>query len=328
MEWVETTGRTVADALDSALDELGVHEDDIEYEVLEEPKTGLFGRVKTDARVRVRLKPISREKPGDRRKRHGKGEGRGGSRGEGSGRGDGPGRGRGRGSGSGGSGSGRGDRNGERGGGAKKSESGSSSGGGGSRSGASAPEGSRMAPGSRDGGGRGGRRGRDDESVSRESQMDESTVPVERQAEVATGFTAGLVEAFGAQAQVSNVIDDEGTITVNIDGSDLGLLVGPRGVTLNAVEELVKAVVQRETGGHGARLHVDVGGYRAKRREALADFTRKLAQQAIDSGEDQVLEPMQAPDRKVVHDTVGEIDGVETTSEGEDPRRYVVIRPV
>ncbi len=158
--------------------------------------------------------------------------------------------------------------------------------------------------------------------------MDESPVPGERQAEVATGFTAGLVEAFGASAQVSNVIDDEGTITVNIDGSDLGLLVGPRGVTLNAVEELVKAVVQRETGGHGARLHVDVGGYRAKRREALADFTRKLAQQAIDSGEDQVLEPMQAPDRKVVHDTVTDIDGVDTSSEGEDPRRYVVIRPV
>jgi spoIIIJ-associated protein len=157
--------------------------------------------------------------------------------------------------------------------------------------------------------------------------MEESTVPVERQAEVATGFTTGLVEAFGATASVSKEIDD-GTITVQIEGTDLGLLVGPRGATLNAIEELVKAVVQREAGGHGARIHVDVGGYRAKRREALAGFTRNLAQQAIDSGEDQVLEPMQAPDRKVVHDTVGEIDGVETTSEGEDPRRYVVIRPV
>jgi spoIIIJ-associated protein len=320
MEWVETTGRTVADALDSALDELGVHEDDIEYEVLEEPKTGLFGRVKTDARVRVRLKPISREKPGDRRRRRGKGGGSGGgggrSRGEGSGRGDGPGRGgRGRGSGSGRSGGGGGDRS----GGGQKSGSGSS--GGGSRSGGE------RAGSKSEGGGRGGRRGRDDDSAARESEMDESTVPVERQAEVATGFTAGLVEAFGAPAQVTNAIDD-GTITVNIDGSDLGLLVGPRGATLNAIEELVKAVVQRETGGHGARIHVDVAGYRAKRREALADFTRKLAQQVIDSGEEQALEPMQSPDRKVVHDTVGEIDGVETTSEGDEPRRYVVIRPV
>ena len=321
MEWVETTGRTVADALDSALDELGVHEEDIEYEVLEEPKTGLFGRVKTDARVRVRLKPISREKPGDRRRRRGKGGGGGGggrSRGEGSGRGDGPGRGgRGRGSGSGRGGGG------DRSGGGQKSDGGSS--GGGSRSGGE--RGAKSDGGSRsEGGGRGGRRGRDDESAARESEMDESTVPVERQAEVATGFTAGLVEAFGASAQVSNAIDD-GTITVNIDGADLGLLVGPRGATLNAIEELVKAVVQREAGGHGARIHVDVAGYRAKRREALADFTRKLAQQVIDSGEEQALEPMQSPDRKVVHDTVGEIDGVETTSEGDEPRRYVVIRP-
>ena len=95
MEWVETTGRTVADALDAALDELGVHEEDVEVEVLEEPKAGLFGRFGgSDARVRVRLKPISREKPGDRRRRKGKG---GRSRGEGSGRGDGPGRGEGKG---------------------------------------------------------------------------------------------------------------------------------------------------------------------------------------------------------------------------------------
>jgi spoIIIJ-associated protein len=321
MEWVETTGRTVADALDAALDELGVHEDDVEYEVLEEPKTGLFGRVKTDARVRVRLKPISREKPGDKRRR-GRGKAGGGrSRSEGSGRGDGPGRGgRGR-----GSGSGRADRGGDRGG--------DRAGGGAKREGASSGTAERPGgdpaerSGKSDGGGRGGRRGRDGEHAARESEMDESTVPVERQAEVATGFTGGLVEAFGARAQVTNVIDD-GTITVNIEGADLGLLVGPRGATLNAIEELVKAVVQRETGGHGARIHVDVAGYRAKRREALSEFTRKLAQQAIDSGEDQVLEPMQSPDRKIVHDTVGEIDGVETSSEGEEPRRYVVIHPV
>src|ERR1700712_3850281 len=91
MEWVETTGKTVADALDAALDELGVHEDDVEVEVLEEPKAGFLKRFGgSDARVRVRLKPISREKPGDRRRRKTKG---GRSRGDGSGRGDGPGRG-------------------------------------------------------------------------------------------------------------------------------------------------------------------------------------------------------------------------------------------
>ena len=114
---------------------------------------------------------------------------------------------------------------------------------------------------------------------------------------------------------------------MRIDGDDLGLLVGPKGATLNAIEELVRAVVQRETGGHGARIHVDVAGYRAKRREALAGFTRGLVDKVLETGEEQVLEPMHSPDRKVVHDTVAEIDGVDTSSEGEEPRRYVVIRP-
>jgi spoIIIJ-associated protein len=155
--------------------------------------------------------------------------------------------------------------------------------------------------------------------------MEEMTVPVERQAETAVEFTAGLMEAFGADAGVTDEIDD-GTITVRIDGSDLGLLVGPKGATLNAIEELVRAVVQRETGGHGARIHVDVAGYRAKRRAALEDFTRQLVAKVLETGEEQALESMAAPDRKVVHDTVAEIDGVETSSEGEEPRRYVVIR--
>ncbi len=80
MEWVETTGRTVADALDAALDQLGVNEDDVEFEVIQEPKSGLLGR--REARIRARVKPISREKPGgDRRRRKGReGSGGGGSR--------------------------------------------------------------------------------------------------------------------------------------------------------------------------------------------------------------------------------------------------------
>lgn len=156
--------------------------------------------------------------------------------------------------------------------------------------------------------------------------MEESTVSLESQAATAVEFTGGLMEAFGAQAEVSQLIDD-GSIHVKIAGDDLGLLVGPKGATLNAIEELVRAVVQREAGGHGARIHVDVGGYREKRREALAGFTRSLVEKVLENGEDQVLEPMPSPDRKIVHDTVTDIDGVETSSEGEEPRRYVVIHP-
>jgi spoIIIJ-associated protein len=308
MEWVETTGRTVADALDSALDELGVHEDDVEVEVLEEPKTGLLSRFsKSEARVRVRLKPISREKPGDRRRRKGKG---GRSRGEGSGRGDGPGRGEGKPRGDAkprGEGKGRGE--------SKPRGEGSKASPGGRGSGSEA----------KGGGNRDRPNGRSSESPVKGNEMEESTVSVERQAETATEFAQGLVDAFGASAGVTDEIDD-GAITVRIEGDDLGLLVGPKGATLNAIEELVRAVVQRETGGHGARIHVDVAGYRAKRREALSAFTRTLVDKVLETGEDQVLEPMASPDRKVVHDTVTEIEGVDTSSEGEEPRRYVVIR--
>ena len=77
MEWVETTGRTIAEALDAALDELGVDEEDVEYEVLEEPKSGFLGRIgSSEGRIRARVKPISREKPGERQRRKGRGSSR------------------------------------------------------------------------------------------------------------------------------------------------------------------------------------------------------------------------------------------------------------
>jgi spoIIIJ-associated protein len=157
--------------------------------------------------------------------------------------------------------------------------------------------------------------------------VEESDVPIEEQAETAESFTRGLVEAFGARADVESRIEDEEIILVDVVGDNLGLLVGPRGATLSAMEELVRTVVQRHTGGHGARINVDVGGYRAKRRQALAEFTRDLAQKVLDSGREQALEPMSASDRKVVHDAVAEMDGLTTGSEGEEPRRRVVIRP-
>ena len=74
-------------------------------------------------------------------------------------------------------------------------------------------------------------------------------------------------------------------------------------------------------------MRVDVGGYRERRREALAAFARQVAEEVRDTQVERALEPMNPPDRKVVHDTVAEIEGVATSSEGEEPRRRVVIRP-
>ena len=304
MEWVETTGRSVADALDDALDKLGVPEDEVEFEVVSEPRAGLLGIGARDARIRARVKPKSREKPGDRsrRRRPRKGSGGGGRGGS-----------RERSPASGGSrpkrsrGSSRDDK--PRGG----DRDGEASGSGETRRPASAPRNEAPATASKKG-------------AAVNQVRDEPEVSVQEQADEAEHFVAGVVDAFGVDADVVQQIDDD-AISIDVTGEDLGLLVGPRGATLTAIEELARTVLQRQAGGYGARLRVDVGGYRAKRRAALAEFATDLAQRVLDGSTEQALEPMGAADRKVVHDTVAEIDGVTTASEGDEPRRRVVIRP-
>jgi spoIIIJ-associated protein len=314
MEWVETTGRTVADALDAALDQLGVDEDDVEFEVIQEPKSGLLGR--REARIRARVKPISREKPGgDRRRRKGReGSGGGGSRNR-------SGRGAGR--------SGAKRTEGGGGGAPKQPAPDDEDSGGAAAAATGTSEAKRRRRGGRGRGG-GGNRPAPRASGTAEAQEDrvsEVVVTVEEQADAAADFTRGLVVAFGFDADVSTRREDEDTVIVDVTGGDLGLLVGPKGVTLQAIEELVRTAVQRQTEGHGARIHVDVGGYRAKRRAALEQFAISIAEEVRDSGEGRALEPMSASDRKAVHDAVADFDGVETSSEGEDPRRRVVISP-
>jgi spoIIIJ-associated protein len=154
----------------------------------------------------------------------------------------------------------------------------------------------------------------------------ESVLTVDEQASAATRFTDELVRAFGLSATVRvDVVDDD--IELRVDGTDLGVLVGPKGATLHALEELVRAVVHHAAGGQSARLRLDVAGYRERRREALAAFAEKVADEVRESGSERALEPMSPPDRKVVHDTVATLDGVATTSVGEEPRRRVVIKP-
>ena len=159
-----------------------------------------------------------------------------------------------------------------------------------------------------------------------EAEVDVSTVPVADQAEHAAKFTDELVRTMGFSASVRTEIDED-DVTVHVEGDGLGPLVGPRGVTIQALEEVVRAVVQHHAGGHSAWVHVDVAGYRERRRAALAEFARQVAAEVNATGEERALEPMTAADRKVVHDVVAEIDGVDTTSEGEEPRRRVVVLP-
>jgi spoIIIJ-associated protein len=326
MDWIEVTARTVDDAKELALDRLGVVEDELEYEIVDEPRKGLFGIARGDARIRARVKPLSREKPSDRKRRRRPNErsSRGGPGGGGPG-----------GGGRGGGGSARGTRPGA----ATRPDT---------------DEGSRDASQSREakqssartpgqGGGRRRRGGRSrgsgggERAVSTsegetgpdqklEAEVDVETVPVADQAEHAAKFTDDLVRTMGFSASIRTEIDDE-DVTVHIEGDGLGALVGPRGVTIQALEEVVRAVVQHHAGGHSAWVHVDVAGYRERRRQALAEFARQVAAEVKDTGEERALEPMTAADRKVVHDVLAEVDGVDTTSEGEDPRRRVVVLP-
>jgi spoIIIJ-associated protein len=151
---------------------------------------------------------------------------------------------------------------------------------------------------------------------------------LDEQRETVVQFLDGLVDAFGATATVEvEEVDDE-TLEAKVVGDDLGLLIGPKGATLQAVQEITRTVVQRAAEpGRGARVRVDIGGYREHRREALGRFTRQIAEQVLSGGSAVALEPMSAPDRKVVHDTVNEIDGVVSSSQGDDPDRRVVISP-
>jgi spoIIIJ-associated protein len=158
------------------------------------------------------------------------------------------------------------------------------------------------------------------------AEVDVDAVSVANQAEHAAKFADELVRTMGFSASVRTEIDED-DVTVHIEGDGLGALVGPRGVTIQALEEVVRAVVQHHAGGHSAWVHVDVAGYRQRRRAALAEFARQVAAEVIATGEERALEPMTAADRKVVHDVISEVDGVDTTSEGEEPRRRVVVLP-
>ena len=153
------------------------------------------------------------------------------------------------------------------------------------------------------------------------------SLSLEEQGRAAREFVVGLLREMGMEAEVTVRTLDESTAEVSVQGDGLGILVGPGGATLAALQEVTRTVLQKHTGGHSDRILVDVAGYRAKRAEALQRFTRQVAEEVLASGSERALEPMSASDRKVVHDTVNDLVGVQTRSEGEDPRRFIVISP-
>lgn len=334
MEWVEVRGETLEAAKEEALDQLGVAHDDAEFEVVQEPESRWLGFKKTEARVRARVRPTQprpkKEGRGNRRRR-GPGGGNGGGQGRGGQKKDG--------------------RGGNRQDGGQKKQGGAKQGGGNqSRSKQGDRGGQKDADRRNDEGGRGQRGGRQDEGQGgRSEQRDQpreerkqkpakketavseqgsvETMPVEEQQATAEQFLAGLASGFGFEASVSSRMDDEMIISA-VDGDDLGLMIGPKGGTMHAIQELTRAAVQRQSDGRDTgRLLVDVAGYRDRRRAALATFAGQQAERVVADGVEVALEPMNSADRKAVHDAVLDIDGVRSISEGDDPRRRVVLLP-
>ena len=148
---------------------------------------------------------------------------------------------------------------------------------------------------------------------------------LEEQADAAVAFLEGLVETMGLEAAM-NASTARDAAMVELSGPELALLIGRHGATLEALQEVTRAAVQRQVGGR-AFVNLDVEGYRARRREILERRARSAAAKVRRSGKAQALEPMPAFERKVVHDALTRFGGVETSSEGEEPNRRVVISP-
>lgn len=120
---------------------------------------------------------------------------------------------------------------------------------------------------------------------------------------------------------------EAGRAMVSIDGGDdLAKLVGPRGVVLEALQELTRLAVQQQTGTR-SRLMLDIAQWRSSRRSDLSALGRTTAQEVLESGQPIRLQPMTPFERKIVHDAVAMVDGVRSESEGEEPQRRVVVFP-
>ena len=163
-----------------------------------------------------------------------------------------------------------------------------------------------------------------EEARAEPEPAEEARPEPEEVAAVAEEFLGGLVSAMNLEAEISSHVEEE-TAYVDVQGEDLGVLIGRRGQTLDGVQEITRTAVQRRLRAR-VRLMVDVEGYRARRQDSLAEYARSMARRAKERGTEIELEPMNAYERKIVHDAVAEVEGASSFSEGEEPYRKVIVR--
>lgn len=289
MAYVEVKAKTVEMAIEAAMRELGVTDRSrIEVEVIQEPDRGFLGFGGQDAIVKVSERQAEKG-------RHREGKGRSRSRN-------------------------RSDKS-QQGGGASRSGGGRQA-----QSRSQAPSQSQSQSGRKP---RNQSDSKQSNSRSREQgnrpKKDDDRDPLGTQAQepLVEEFLSGLVGAFGLEGSVETRIDDD-VIIANVVGPQTEALVGPRGSVMEAVHELTKTVLQR-TAQDSARVRIDIAGYAERRRQALTIYAGELISQVLEDGGELMLEPMSASDRKVIHDAVAQHEAVRSYSEGESPKRYVVI---
>ncbi len=142
---------------------------------------------------------------------------------------------------------------------------------------------------------------------------------------VLTELLEEIVDSLGLDADVQ-VERADGVLTGSVEGDDLGLFIGRRGQTIDAVQHLAQRIVFRG-GAPEARVMIDADGYRERREEALRSLAADAAEESLRSGEAIELDPMPASERRIVHEYLRERGGVQTHSEGDEPERYLVVEP-
>lgn len=313
MEFVEVRGKTVDVAVQAAMQELGVTDRErLEVEVVQQPEKavlGLFGG--KDAVVRVTVKPEEKNKRRRRRRKGGRGDGESDDRSAG---------GESRSSGGGDRQQGRQRQGGQgnQGGSGRQRQQ-----GGAGRSRQGGQQGGRQQEGRSEGSGESKPKREEASRQQTVSEREERTVAIEEQVPVVDEFLRGLVDAFGLEGSVEVRAEDD-VIIAEIKGQQTEAMVGPRGSVIEAIHELTKTVLHRQTQS-SARLRLDIAGYADRRRQALSIYAAQLIDQVMEDGGEVMLEPMSAADRKVIHDAVAAREGVRSYSEGESPQRYVVI---
>lgn len=143
--------------------------------------------------------------------------------------------------------------------------------------------------------------------------------------EAAIAFLTELLGRMDVPATVTGTSDEE-SVELQVSGDDLGILIGRRGQTLDSLQYITTLAVNRQ-GGQWVRVNLDIGDYRAKREESLRSLAQRAATKVESSGRRLALDPMNAAERRIVHQELQEFAGVQTQSEGQDPHRRVVILP-